>query len=376
MKTNRKAVWILVLGLLVFNLVRGAISLHLVPLSDFVEYWAAGRVFLSGGNPYSAQELLAVQGSLGWVEREPLMMWNPPWTLPLVAPLALMPYWVARGVWFLLSLVLLFACADFLWSLYGGPGEGRWLAWLTTLFFVPDAMALYLGQIAPLILAGLAGFLFCLRHGRPWLAGACLFLLALKPHLLYLFWILLLLWVFKERQWKVAAGLSLTGLALVIGAAAVNRAVIIQYLEALGSDQGPLRWQTPSLGTALRMAVNNDGGFLALLPMLCGLAAVAWLWCRWKERFDWRERLPGVVLLSVVTTSFSWTFDWVLLLPAVILMMAQFVVCPRRNWWLLAGLVLVQGGLFLQLTIVSNYFYTVWFPPAIAILFGMRRSAS
>ncbi len=370
MKTGRMAIWALVLGLLVFNLVRGAISLQIIPLNDFIEYWAAGGVFLGGGNPYSAEELLAVQRTLGWGAPEPLMMWNPPWTLPLVAPLALMPYWVARGVWFVLHLVLLFACADWLWRYYGGRREQRWVAWLIVPFFVPDVMALSRGQIAPLVFGGMVGFLWCLSRGRPGLAGVSLLLPTIKPHLLYIFWIFLLWWIVVERQWKLLAALFLSVLTGTLLAVARNEEVIGQYLHAIRSDQGPLRWETPSLGTALRLAFDSDSRFLELIPVLGGLIVAAWFWHRWKNGFEWRDRLPEIILLSVVTTGFSWSFDWVVLLPPVILMMARFASHPGRNWWLLAGLVLLQGGVLLQLSRVQNYFYTVWVPPALALLYA------
>jgi hypothetical protein len=33
---------------------------------DFMEYWAAGRLFVHGGNPYSPQDLFALQKAAGW----------------------------------------------------------------------------------------------------------------------------------------------------------------------------------------------------------------------------------------------------------------------------------------------------------------------
>src|SRR5262249_15787502 len=57
-----------------------------LPLYDYVEYWSAGRLCATGHNSYSREELLDLQQQVGWTESRALMMWNPPWTLPLVMP--------------------------------------------------------------------------------------------------------------------------------------------------------------------------------------------------------------------------------------------------------------------------------------------------
>jgi hypothetical protein len=46
-------------------------------LSDFGEYWAAGRLLLAHSNPYSPPALLALQSSVGFSEHDAIMMWNP-----------------------------------------------------------------------------------------------------------------------------------------------------------------------------------------------------------------------------------------------------------------------------------------------------------
>src|SRR6266481_6343587 len=55
-----------------------------LPVLDFVEYWAAGRLFLAGDNPYSWDAMLELEKSVGMEpyvspdtgEEMPLMMFN------------------------------------------------------------------------------------------------------------------------------------------------------------------------------------------------------------------------------------------------------------------------------------------------------------
>jgi hypothetical protein len=52
------------------------------------------------------------------------------------------------------------------------PGRYR-LAWLLTVTFVPSVFVLVIGQIAPLVLVGFAGFLYFERRGQNFTAGRC-----------------------------------------------------------------------------------------------------------------------------------------------------------------------------------------------------------
>src|SRR5215471_2686853 len=54
--------------------------------NDFVEYWAAYRLYREGRDMYDPAAVLEKERTAGWKEESPLMMWNPPWILPLIAP--------------------------------------------------------------------------------------------------------------------------------------------------------------------------------------------------------------------------------------------------------------------------------------------------
>src|SRR6476620_2794980 len=71
-----------------------------LPLKDFVEYWSAGDVFLSDGNPYDPEALSgSLSNALGEERSSTTMMWNPPWTLPLTEPFEMRPSRHAPVLW-------------------------------------------------------------------------------------------------------------------------------------------------------------------------------------------------------------------------------------------------------------------------------------
>ena len=368
---KRIVLWALIALLLVWHAdgLRKAKDAGMIPLYDFAEYWAASRIFLSGGNPYDPVEMLAIQRSIGWTDSKPIMMWNPPWTLPLLLPFAVLPYWNGRALWFLLNLAAVLLCADWFWRQFGGPGPRRWISWIAPLLFIPVGTSLFLGQISPLVFAGIAGFMWGLAKRRMITAGAFTLLLALKPHLLYLFWLFLILWIAKERRWKVFVGAAASLLGSCLMVAAINPASFHNYYHSITSASGPQVWQTPTWGVALIMLFPAAGSWVRFIPSAVGIMLAYWLWRSWQPGFDWLRQLPTILLLSVTTSSFTWMFDWVSLLPVVILALFWFNLQPRRLWWLLAALVVMQPLLVFSPAVSHTNFFTIWLPPALWLMY-------
>ena len=185
----------LVAGLLFLVLQLGRLgNKSFLPVKDFVEYWAAGRLFAAGGNPYSWDAMLELEKSVGMEtylsedtrEEMPLLMFNPPWTLVFVMPFGQASFALSRLMWFVFGLGLVILCADVIWRTYGGAPNRRWLAWIVGLSFVPTLQVLQMGQIGPLLLLGIVGFLFCI-YNSGWSAGVATVLIAIKPHLFGVF---------------------------------------------------------------------------------------------------------------------------------------------------------------------------------------------
>jgi hypothetical protein len=328
------------------------------PQGDFIEYWAAGRLFWAGENPYDPGQMDSLERAAGWTGSSPLMMWNPPWTIPVVLPYALLPFWTARALWLWTHLILLVGAADRLWRYCEGPLSGRWISWVAALLFFPAALALYLGQISPLLLVGMCGFLVALRKGRDFAAGGFAALLALKPQALYLFWIFLLWWIIRERRWKVAAGLALwlTASSLIVWSASPG--IFHSYLAAVSSGNGPAVWQTPTWGVALRMIGGSSlGEWVRFAPMTAGLAIALWWWGRNRTRFSWGDHLMFVVFL--------------VLLPAAVLILVRFHSRPRIHAWPFAGMLAVEVLMVSQSIFGGNYFYSIWVPPSLALVYSM-----
>jgi hypothetical protein len=363
------------LGIALLLLVQGgaARGLTSVPLLDFVGYWAAGRLNAQGENPYDVERVEQVEQAAGR-EGDGIVMWNPPWALPLVMPLGLLDCHTARLLWLALHLAVLVGCAEALWRLYGGTVARRGLAWLLAFTFLPTLFVLTEGQITPLVLLGAVLFMLWLRQGRDKLAGGALLLLALKPHLVYLVWPALLLWCVQERRWSVLLGGGLAGSAAVAVAVACNPDVLGQYAHAL--TQQPPQYHTPTWGTALRLWLGAEQFRLQFLPLALGLAWLAPHWWRHRRSWDWREQMPRLLLVSLLTAPFgAWLFDLVLLLVPLVQVTTQLERTADRRLGLAAllGYGVVNAIILVQLSCAVPHFAYLWVTPALLGLYVTLR---
>jgi hypothetical protein len=341
---------------------------------DFIQYWSAARLLMHGGNPYDPAALLAVEQAAGWPEAKPLLMWNPPWTLALLLPLAPLSYGVATLVWLFLQLSLILGSGVLLWR-YFAPGDNRfWIGMVLAVAFTPSLSALRIGQISPWLLLGVAGFLWAQRGHRDLLAGASLALLMIKPHIAYLFWLAALWWALRSRRPRILAG-WLAALAAATGLVVLCApSILANYLAAMSGP--PLEWLTPTLGTWLGVLSGLEQRWLRFLPPLLGMTGLGlWLWRR-RGPWRWRDTASPLLLASVLTAPFGWSFDQIVLLPIVVDLVARLRGTPPVRQAVVLGLLAsFQVVLMVQYHMISDHF-AYWHPLALAGLYwwGGRRA--
>ncbi len=296
---------------------------------DYVEYWSASHLNLTRGNPYSPEQIKAVEYAIGRHEKIPLMMWNPPWTLGVILPLALFPYPVSRLLWYLIGIAIILGCASWLWQKHGGERKRLWLIWLLTFTFAPTLHVLKMGQISPLLLLSAVGYWACIQRRKDWAAGALAALALIKPHLLYLFLPAVLVWAMLKRRWGVLWGFGLAIVAATGLAWAINPALMEQYWIAI-TTYPPEAWRTPTLGGMLRDLFGGRYFWLQFAPSAVGAAWLALY--AWKRRtnWNWERQLPLIVLVSVTTAAYGWVFDQTISLAALI--PAAVTLCDPRRW--------------------------------------------
>jgi hypothetical protein len=294
--------------------------------------------------------------------------------IALLAPVSLVPFGLAKWLWLALLISALVMASDFCWQVYGGSTYYREVSWLASILFLPGLFALYFGQITPLMLLGIAGFLWCLRQQRETIAGVFLCMLLVKPHVVYLFWILLLVWALHSRRWKLLWTPAFVFLLLCFVALSLRRAVYRDYISAMQSSYGPLIWATKSIFTLMSFIGVSQRSWMALVfPNLVGVAVATVIWTRRPRPFQWKDYVNPILFISLLTTGYVWTQDWVVLMPAILQMLVWTEKMPARNWAWPVALLAVQG-IFVFLERNANYpGADLFFPLSIAVIYVVAR---
>ena len=311
-------------------LVLGASTVLLVyavthPLVDFVVYWAASKLFVQAHNPYSLLEILQIQRAQGWNGSVPIMILAPPWVLPLIAPLGYSHSYLAA--WLLSALLLISVTAlasRMLMDLYFGSlkipeiSHPRVYRYLFAFTFYPVLLSLKMTQMGALLLFGMAGFAYFENRKQPLLAALFLSVTILKPHLFILIWLAVLL----RRQWAcvaVTAGVLgvLSGLVLIR-----DHAIFREYAQLIFSNYphlalaGVLAGVRSALGT-------RDTYWLQSLPPVVGTIWFAFYWRTHRLDWNWKERLPGLMLASLLSAPYGFIHDQALLVIPIVALAAS-----------------------------------------------------
>jgi glycosyl transferase family 87 len=231
-----------------------------VPLADFYVYYSAAQTGQAHGwaAMYDPSTFLpAVTRAVG----RPLPYLNPPELAWLVLPLSWLPYGLASLIWG----VILSVSLGLTW-LMAAPGASkvRIVHLLAAVTLLPVFVSVLIGQASLIIVAIVALGWWLIGREHPWLAGATLSLIFLKPQLAFLVPLALLL----AGYWRVflawlAVTAALAGIALI----AVGTSVFHQVIESLAQVHGipgpvqmslerQLPWPIATIGLLLVAAIS------------------------------------------------------------------------------------------------------------------------
>jgi hypothetical protein len=300
---------------------------HHEPSVDFHTYAAAARVGLAQGwaDIYDQAQVAAAQVSLvpGQVV-QPFL--SPPPVALLTAPLALLPYGWAFPLWSATTFAALLLAL--VWAGTGRNTE-RWAVALAAVASTWVVHAVHVGQVVPLVAAGVVLSWRLMREDRDLLAGFALSLILLKPNTAFLVPLALL---FAGRV-RVLAGMAIAAsVVLAVTFLSVGVEGFQMYFAEVtrqlpnGADyltiKGAFGLQAGA-ATGLRLVIVGIAAFAALrlrrspgsvlaagtvasllaTPYLheadlCLLTAAAWLVWEEHRSLAWRGPLVAVWLLS------------------------------------------------------------------------------
>jgi hypothetical protein len=376
----RLFVWVLLIGsiLILVHLAPTLSKPEYLPSDDFIPFWTGGKLNLQGENPFDPQKIEQLQIDAGGQASGTYtisIMLNPPWTVALVMPFGLLNYQISRLAWLIVSVLLVLLSSQLLWRIYAGIPNQRWLAILVVFIFAPTISVLEVGQITAFVLLGITGFLyFNVSKRNDWLAGVFLALASIKPQVAFIFWIALLFWIIQQHRWIIILSISVTILSLTSIALIFNPHIIQQYIFSLQTYQ-MLDWASPTIGAYLRFFwFGSDKFLLQFLPPLLGIFWFIYDWFRHYKSWNWANELPLLLLISQITTWYTWTYDQVILVPAIIQAEILLLYVWKRWSGLILAVIFLGINLFdLILHMKLSDFWFIWMAPTLLLWFLLVR---
>ncbi len=298
---------------------------------DYLAYWTAGQLLVQHQNPYSANPILEIERRQGFTESKALVLRTPPWSLFIMLPLGFVGAYWGWFLWMAISVVSLMVAIRICWRVFGRDAVFRPTFWMVGYTFAPVLACLVAGQLGILLLLGMVLFLV-FEQDRPFVAGAALILPFAKPHLLPLFWLVLLLWVVAGKRWAVAGGFSTALAAATFLALAFDPAVFRHYGEMLRTASIGSEF-IPALAGVLRLLLFPTEFRVQFVPSALGSIWAVWYYLANRFEWDWRQHGATLMIASLLITPYAWFTDEVVVLP-VILQVAVRFHAERATLWM------------------------------------------
>jgi len=305
---------------------------------DFRAFFAAATVVAHHGDAYNWPTLAATEYRLydapkGLVPGNPayyefLAFPEGPWLAYGMVPLTNLPWQVAYAIYASLLGLILLAISFLTLTMLGWSRQRAALGAGCTLLCAVGFINLFMGQVSVIVFAALIAAWWLARNGRPFLAGAVLVLVWVKPNIgLPLALVLALLEPAVAR--RVISGFVVAS----AGAFGLMAAIMgLRFLE--WPLQVPRMWQAvqglqPDIASVESFYYPGLQGWVKTAALLVTLlAAVAYgIWAMRRAR-DAHSRGLTLLIIWLFALPFVQSYDLILLLPVIALLLG-----PQLDGW-------------------------------------------
>ncbi len=311
-----------------FTILCGVVFAILIPnfalrgsQNDFIGYWSASRLLITGGNPYDENSLRNLEQTIR-PDLKVVEVWNPPWLLLIFAPFGILPFDLALRFWTFCNVFLLVMALFLTWKMaVGSDYQSYFLLILAAGFLFGDTIFLIrIGQISTLILISLVLGVYFIEKEKDWLAGAVLFFTTIKPHLIYLVLAVVFVWSIRKRRLKIWAGMAIAGFSSILVSCFLFPDWLTFYRNAI--------YRMPYSGlysSTLGSFINVIWGTEVFRYIGILLLPLAFPFSKIIPRIGWLTTVNLSLTISIPLSPYGFSFDQVLLLPAVTQMLSWII---------------------------------------------------
>ena len=324
---------IVLAGLLVITIVSRPTA------KDYISYWSAGKLLLHHADPYSPSRVFSLEKTQGYSEAKPLIMRNPPWALFLAVPLGFGGPMYGLLLWTVVLAGSIIASLRLLHI----PSKDVAFAFV----FAPVLASICVGQSSPFLLLGFSLFLH-FYGSRPFVAGASLLLMAIKPQLFLVFWMVLLIDCVYRRRFVILAG-GASALAAGTAFSMCLNPLIWQHYFAMLRASGLNHEFFPTASMRFRLLIDPRADWLLFVPSALAVFWGLWYYARSRHVWDWRVHGMLLMLVTVMATPYGSFTDEVVLLPSIV-----FALSIREPHKYSVGILLAINGIALLIVVVFH----------------------
>lgn len=291
--------------------------------TDLFAYWSSVHLFLAGGNPYNAAALLQAQQHFNPALVSASMVWNPPCLLLLLAPFLTFDLGLSRIIWGLVTLTSCAASVWISWRLMSTRKLSVYTWMLISFSFYPLWTELRIGQVSSFIVFLFLFGLYNLARGRDFAAGFFGATFIIKPHLFFLPALVCLIFVVKEKRWRVMTGVLAFFCVTILLTELIFPGINLLWFSR---KEWPVAFLGSSLVSILRQICIelNQRDLPLLAGIIPGLSAIAFVcWWRRSANQSFLKIAALSALLSPLLAPYGYTFDQTLLILPQTYIMAE-----------------------------------------------------
>ena len=346
------------------------------PLFDFTAFWIAGKLTLSGADPYLKSDWIPLYEpfNLGLADNQTFLYPKP--ILPLFIPFGLLSLRTAAVIWLVITQSAILGSILLLSRLWQKRSLDYLLPFIFgVLIFRSYIVTLTLGQLGGVILLLLTAVTLMWEE-KKWFWGGLLFsLLALKPSLGFPLIALASLWFLKNRTWPYFYGMAAGGVMMLISGWLIDPDWISKFLEIGSTKVAETFGYHPTLWGSAGFLCNRQanctyiaGGLLA--AMFLGL----FLWLLYQQKFELTPTkvLSISLIFSLLLTPYLWVYDQLLLVIPLTMVVGNMIQLKRLYLQTVFTPILVSIASLLLLPVavqIRNDVLNVLIPLLVLILF-------
>lgn len=305
---------------------------------DYIEYWSSGKLLLHRLDSYSPSAIFALEKAHGYLPSSPLIMPNPPWTLFLTVPLGFVSARVGVFLWTVIAAACIVASVHLL----NPRSKDNALA----LLFAPAIACFGSGQSSPFLLLGFSLFLR-FHRSRPFLAGTALLLMAIKPHLFLIFWVVLLIDSTEKRGFRILAGAASATLTTTLFAMCFDGSIWRHYFSML-REHHPAEGFLPTLSNLLRVLAHFHEFWVLFVPSAIAVLWGVWYYNHHRRHWDWQIHGMLLMLVTILVSPYGFFTDEIVLLPCLIFAL-NYPHLSKNAGWMLLGINSAAAIIFMAL---------------------------